>query len=102
MSLASDNHFYETKPRDWVRLAGRGPRTGPDPCRLALSVVWRAAAFGRPPRDEALAGRLGLRPRAPRGPLPLVPRSDGRALRAGAPGGDRLGRGPVYVRGRWA
>src|SRR5262245_20423867 len=67
---------------------------------LALPGLWGAASARRPPRDEALAGGLRLRPRAPRGPLSLVPRSDGRALRAGAPGGERLGRRPVYVRGR--
>src|SRR5262249_25800439 len=42
---------------------------------LALPGLRGAASARRPPRGEALAGGLRLRPRPPRGPLSLVPRS---------------------------
>jgi len=81
---------------------GRDPRAGPDPCRLALSGLWRAAALGRAPCCQALPRRFRLRPGWVGCAVPLVPRPDWRALWAGAARGDRLGRRPVYVRGRLA
>jgi hypothetical protein len=53
-------------------------------------------------RSQPEGDTLRRAPRRLQGALPLVPRSDGRALRAGAPRSDCLGRRPVYVRGRRA
>src|SRR5262249_49754165 len=87
-------------PSGQLARMGRDSRTGSGPRGLALSGLWRAASPGRASRGEALARRVGLRPGPLGGALPVVSRTDRRALRKGAARGNRSGRRAVPLRRR--
>ena len=59
---------------------------------IMLAVVMGELVRKHRHAEIALLRGLRLRPRPVGGAVPLVPRPDGRAIRAGAPRSDRLGR----------